>query len=337
MSKRRPRAFPDRPFTVGELAELGMPSWHLRDPLLSSPTRGVRSSVPLEGVLERARAVQLVLPADAAFSHVTAAQLWGLPLPRCAEAQRTLDVLRPAAAAASPRRRGCHGHRGDRAVEELHGVRVVSLADTWCDLGAVTARGLGLEDLVVVGDHVVDRLDRGLGPADGEEPEWLRAVVRSAEEAETGARPRFGEPALRAALEARVRPRGKRVLVDALALVRSGARSPMETRARLVVTGAGLPEPELNAVVEARDGGFLLLGDLVWQRQRVVAEYQGEAAHAGIRHRSRDAARIRAAQAEGWSVEEIFAEDMFQRPRRVALLRRLAARLGVDPETLDIR
>jgi hypothetical protein len=79
---------------------------------------------------------------------------------------------------------------------------------------------------------------------------------------------------------------------------------------------AGFPEPELNGAIHASDGGWLAEGDLVWRAQRVIGEYQG-AGHAGIRNRSLDAYRNGSLVDKGWTVLEIFAEDLAEGTRRV--------------------
>jgi hypothetical protein len=243
------------------------------------------------------------------FSHVTAAQLWGLPLPADLEAQAELDVMRPTGRGLIERR-GCRGHRGAerRATTVVHGVRVTSLADTWVDLGEVVARGLELDDLVVAADAVLARR-----PAGAEEPDRR----------------------LHDALASRVRPRHRRMLEAALELARPGVRSPMETRARLMFHRAGFPEPEVNGAIHADDGGWLAEGDLVWRRQRVVGEYQGTV-HAGIRNRSRDAHRNGLLDDEGWRVLELYSDDVFSAPRRRATLTRFARALGLELGTLRI-
>ena len=263
------------------------------------------------------------MPGDAAFSHVTAARLLTLPLPTSLEAQEALDVMRPTHVA-QVRRRGCHGHRGleRREVVDVAGLRVVGPADTWVDLGEVAGRGLGVDDLVVVGDVVATRLDTeaalAVEPWDG--PTAGLGV---------------GVATLGLALDRRTRPRGKLLLGQALPLVRVGSRSPMETRARLMFRRAGFPEPELNAVVRDAHGGWLLEGDLVWRAQRVIGEYQGYD-HASIRRRSADAARASGAESEGWRVLEIFAEDVFGGARRRACLTRFARAMRLEPATLRI-
>ena len=99
---------------------------------------------------------------------------------------------------------------------------------------------------------------------------------------------------------------------------------------------AGFPEPELNAVVRDAHGGWLLEGDLVWRKQRVVGEYQGSD-HASIRRRSADSSRVTGAEAEGYRVLEIYAEDVYGGARRRACLTRFARALSLDPTDLDIR
>jgi hypothetical protein len=263
----------------------------------------VRSTTEPTTTRERAALFMLALPRDCAFSHITAAQLWGLPLARTVEAQDELDVIRDTGRGRIERH-GCIGHRGAerRAIVTRHGLRVTGIADTWVDLGEVMGRGLDITDLVVAGDEVANRCPVA---------------------------------ALAGALAGRVRPRSAHALSEVLALVRPGVRSPMETRARLMFTRARFPEPEVNAAIHARDGGWLAEGDLVWRRQKVVGEYQGKV-HAGIRHRSKDSYRNGLVEDEGWRVLEIFAEDVFDGPRRVTLLGRFAGALALDPRGLRI-
>jgi very-short-patch-repair endonuclease len=79
----------------------------------------------------------------------------------------------------------------------------------------------------------------------------------------------------------------------------------------------------------------LLEGDLVWRKQRVIGEYQG-ADHASIRRRSADASRLTSAEAEGYRILEIYAEDVFGGARRRACLHRFARALAIDPAELTI-
>jgi hypothetical protein len=300
-----PEPWRTRPFTVGELRDAGLPPSRLRHRGLHLPTRSVRSVEPLVGLAERAAAFALALPEDIAFSHTTAAALLGIPLPDRFESSVVLDVMRDSCR--TPIRRTlCAGHRGleTREVVKAGGVRVVAPLDTWCDLGDLVARGLTVDDLVVAGDHVTNCS----APQD---PTLAEAVAR------------------------RCRPRGAASLEQAAALVRAGARSPMESRARLMFVRAGFPEPEVNADVFDAHGGWLLEGDLVWRRQRVVGEYQGSD-HASIKRRSADASRATVAEAEGWRILEIYAEDVYRGARRRACLTRFARELALDLSALRI-
>ena len=226
------------PYPPAAAPRLGVPTQRLRrgDPV--RPTRGVRALTVPATLVERATAFQAGMPTDRAFSHLTAAVLWGLPLTATLEESAAADgaplhVVAPTADGCAVRR-GVVGHRGLEVrgvgTPPGTGLRVVDLADTWCDLGELPRGTLTLHDLVVAGDAAVALLDARAG----------RAV---------------GVHALHAALARRNRPRGAVALRHALTLVRARVRSPMETRARLMFVDAGFPEPEVNAPLTDAAGG----------------------------------------------------------------------------------
>ncbi len=301
-----PPAFVDAPFSVSCGRVAGMSSGQLRSPYVHIPTRGARVLDEPVGIVERARAFSVALPPDVAFSHVTALALWNLWLPRRAE-EAPLHVMRDTSRARI-RRAGCSGHRGLelRTVERAEGLRTVAPFDTWCDLGELAPMGLSLGDLLIVGDSIANRLAEG-------DPRQI----------------------LSEALETRVRARGAELLRTALALIRRGSRSPMETLTRLLFIHAGFPEPRLNATLADHGGGWLLVGDLVWDDERVVVEYQGST-HADRQARSHDADRASLARDHGAQVFEVFAEDLFEPHRRQRLLVRVARALRLDPGRLNL-
>ena len=312
-----PPELADGPFSIADATATVLPRWRLRHPGLHTPTRAVRMAEAPSSTRERAGAFAVALPDDAVFSHLTACQLWGLDLPRHLESQTELDVMR-SSSRAQVRRRGCRGHRGleHRSTVALRELRVTGLADTWVDLGELVGQGVALDDLVVLGDQVATRL--------------------AGAPSETGSEVDAGRRTMEASLAARCRPRGGSLLREALGMVRAPVRSPMETRARLMFVRAGFPEPLVNRNVYHRDGGWLLEGDLVWEEHRVIAEYQGSD-HGSIRRRSHDASRQALAGDEGWTLLEVFAEDVYRPARRIDCLRRFAAALGLDAARLDIR
>jgi hypothetical protein len=279
----------------------------LRSPYLHIETRGLRSLDEPASVADLARAFAHVLPDDVAFSHLTACALWNLPMP-VHGAEPLLHVMRDSDRARI-RRAQCQGHRGLelRTVAELESLRVVGHLDTWCDLGELFPAHVSFEDLVSVGDCIVNRWGD-----DGPE-----------------------HPELAAVLGRRVRPRGGQTLGRALRAIRYGSRSPMETRTRLMFAKAGFPEPRLNAWVSDSDGGWLLTGDLVWDEKRVVAEYQGST-HFPLAARSQDADRAAVALDHGARLFEVFSEDVFSRGRRRRLLVRVARALDLDLARLTI-
>lgn len=57
--------------------------------------------------------------------------------------------------------------------------------------------------------------------------------------------------------------------------VREGVDSPMETRPRLLILLAGLPEPEVDHRVRAETGHAVRRYDLYYRRSRTLVEYEG--------------------------------------------------------------
>lgn len=271
------------------------------------PFRGVRAHVPLVGVAERARGLLPVLRPDAAFSHVTAAQLHGLPLSSAIEKDDCLHFVLPIDAP-RVRRPGavCHRVLHERSLVTVEGLRVVGEPDTWVDLGELVGRGrpVGVDDLIVVGDAVATRL--------GSVQPLARALAR------------------------RVRPRGKRTLVEALVEIRVGSRSPRETMTRLMLTRCGLPEPKLNQAIISASGQFLGVADLAWEEQRVAGEYQGEEYHLGEEQQDDDAHRRRGFEGGDWSVQEVWKADLASTSARCECVLRFAEALGHDESALDL-
>ncbi|WP_330472884.1 hypothetical protein [Terrabacter sp. C0L_2] len=272
------------------------------------------SVVAHRALVQACRAALSVLPVGSVFSHVTAAQLHGLPLSYAMEEDCRLHVTRPITSN-RVRLPSVIGHRAlhARRVVEIEGLPVVDLADTWVDLGELVGRGkpVGLDDLVVLGDACATRLGSRV-------------------------------PLIQACL-LRNRPRGKRTLLEAYEEIRVGSASPRESLARLVLTRGGLPEPQLNEPIFASwDPGLLLgVGDLVWRVPtedggllKVVGEYQGELFHSGDEQRLHDGIRGSGMARDGWDVQEMWKADLNSSQSRVSTLQRFAAALHVPSDRL---
>jgi hypothetical protein len=307
---------PSVPFTVAHGRALGLTERQLRSRELDRPFRGVRCLNPPSSVIERLEALACVLPQGAAFSHITAAVLHGLPLSYALEADERLHVIRRIDLP-HLRRADVVGHRmvHARALTTAHGLPVVDLADTWVDLGELVGRGkpMGLDDAIVVGDACATVL-QSVGP-------------------------------LRRALARRVRPRGKKLLTEALELIRVNSWSPRETQARIMFVRAGLPEPSPNQAILASWDRDLLLGygDLVWafdlpdgRRVRLIGEYQGAAFHTGPEQKAHDDARRLRLEGDGWIVIEIWASDLATPEARRDTIRRFAEELHVPVSALTL-
>jgi len=139
-------------------------------------------------------------------------------------------------------------------------------ADTFVDLAA----DLTLVDLVVLGDSLVRR--GLLAPRD------LAAAAELAH------------------------GRGVRAARRAARLVRLGVDSAMETRLRLLLGQAGLPEPVVNLVIRDDVGTRLFRLDLAYPEVKVAIEYDGRQ-HAENRTQwVKDVGRREWFDGDGWRI-----------------------------------
>lgn len=295
---RTPSPLPEplrgRPFTSAQAADAGLNPERLRRSDLVAPFHGVRVPVGHEAVISpvdladpggredgwsrfrelaiaRARAVAPRIPEQAVFSHTTAARLHGLPLPERLGRDLTVHVS-TSDPRIRPRIRGVRGHlvpAGRQRREWINGMRVTTSLDTWCAMSTL----LGVEELTVMGDALVCRRNPRATPGD------LAAAVR-------GYAGRTGVRRLR----------------EARGLVRPRTDSPYETRVRLALLRAGLPEPEINGWVCDERGRPLRLGDMLYREYRVLIEYDGAHHFDDPRQFRKDIDVLDEAAAHGWRV-----------------------------------
>ena len=273
-----PPSLRGRPFTAAEARAVGLAPSCLESPLYASPLRGVHHEARLGATAElRARAASLLLPEGGAVSLGWAAQLWGADV--LPEAAAVVDVVVPRGARA-PRVRGLAARSVDLAPRDVGRVGDVPVT-SWERTGVDVLRRLPSVEAVVVVDALAAAAAIDL------------AAVRDRLE------------------QARGRPGATRGLL-LLDLVRHGVESPMETRTRLLLVDAGLPEPEVQVeVVEAGE----LLGrlDLAYREQKVGVEFDGRV-HDRPDVVARDTARVTRLQAAGWVVLRFRAADVYRRP-----------------------
>ena len=269
-------------FHVADHAFHGASRSRLRAADVQRPFTAVRSvGVDLADVVERCRAYEPLLRPGEAFSHETAAELFGLPMPRSSSA---MHVLAPPGTTRA-RGRGVVGHEASVAAPVvLHrGLPVIAPTVLWCQMGSALAP----YDLVALGDAIVTGR--------------RRAEVRG---------PALGTiDGLRRAVEAWAPRRGARALVAALPRVRIGAESRPETHTRLVLVDAGLPEPVPNPPIMLPSGS-VRHPDLAYLEWRVAFEYQGDRHRQDRARWQRDVRRRREFEGCGWHVIEVTADDL---------------------------
>ncbi|TQF68431.1 DUF559 domain-containing protein [Rhodococcus spelaei] len=103
--------------------------------------------------------------------------------------------------------------------------------------------------------------------------------------------------------------RGVVQLREVIALSDEGAESPWETKTRLAIVRAGLPRPDTQIAVHTKDGMFIGRVDMIWERWRVIVEYDGDH-HFDSAQRNRDVERWNALEAAGWRVIRVKARQL---------------------------
>lgn len=270
------------PFSVGRARFVGVGSGRLRRADLESPRRGVRVPAGTVFTVEGLARYVLSRYPDAVVSHMSAARFWGFPLPGTSYEQAGSGLLVPvrhganpgtAGAAAPPdldvtlppqttrlRWEGVRAHRSSIAEDDIvvaDGLRVTSIERTWYDLTTELDEPWG----VVIGDHLL------------REPRF-RYEGRISPLATIGD--------LERVVDERRGKRGRRAAVRALGLARVGADSPQETRLRLALVQAGMPEPLLNRHIRDESGARHHEPDMQWPRWKVCAEYEGATHREGV-------------------------------------------------------
>lgn len=231
-------------------------------------------------------------------SHATAARVLELPLPVLPGEHVT--VLERAE---RRNRTGITCHFAPNGlITRRDGVRLSAPEQVFVEL----AEQLTLVDLVVAGDHMVR-----VGLVD---PGQLRRFC------------------------AESRHRGARRARQAAGYVRPGVDSPMETRTRMLIVLAGLPEPEVNALVG--DGVDFRKYDLSYRRSRTIVEYDGRHHVERVEQWESDLGRRERIDDDGWRILVVTAKDIYRTPEQtLARIHRVLRERGEPgvPARLDDR
>jgi very-short-patch-repair endonuclease len=266
-----------RPFTRSDALAAGISPKQLR----GSRFRRIFSGVYIEArvpdhPLIRAEAALLLHPPGAFASHVTAGLIHGVPLP--SHPLTHVTVLHP-----DDRRRSegirCHVSV-DREVERISGVPVSGPHQMFVELASM----LSLVDLVVVGD----------------------ALVRMGK----------ATPASLAAYCERSDARHTALALRAARYVRGEVDSPMESRLRMLIVMAGLPEPVVNHKIRDQDGRVIRRFDLSYPSVRLIVEYDGRQHVEVVDNWQSDLVRREELDDAGWRILVVTSAGIYKEPGR---------------------
>lgn len=266
-----PEELGEGPFTVGAARAAGVGEGRLRGSDLRRPFHGVRGP----GAAPAHPALDLIprLREGDRFSSVTALALLGAPLP--GRLERTVHVT-AGTGLERPRLRGVLGHDDDGQPPAWFGVPISEPGRAFLE----AARVLHPDALVAAGDFLI-HVPRF--------PEPGRPFASLDELRSAAARKRAGARAARNALE----------------LVRPGVESPQETRLRLLLLRAGLPEPICGFPLDDGRGHRIGWFDLAWPEHRVLGEYDGDEHRTSRAQYERDIWRFDAAADLDWRVVRV--------------------------------
>jgi Protein of unknown function (DUF559) len=287
------------PFTRGQAIRRGITDEELGGPHFQRIYQGVyvRAGVPVD-VAMRARAALLIAPPGSHASHHTAGLLWGSWVPKTSETHISVPCGHRSI------RNGVVAHRADPAFRTVRHRGILTSEPTAVFLQLAHSR-LSLVDLVALGDGLVRRRRTT--------PEALLAAA------------------------ATYQGKGARLARRAAAYVRAGVDSPTESRLRMLLVLAGLPEPEVNHIVRHADGEWRRRFDLCYPALKLIIEYDGLEHLRDKKQWSHDLLRREQLEREGWLIIVINSDALYGDPRgtlsriRRAMISRGAGRLPARP------
>ena len=286
-------------FTVAQAMSMGASRARLRALDLNRPHHGLRTRTPLECIGDATRHLDVLLKnRDAAFSHLTAAHLLGMPTPTPWTPADPLHVMTHNGRG-QVRRPGVIGRRGLelRSTTEVGSFRVTGGIDTWCDL----ARLVHVDDLIRAGDWLL-------------KPKSILTVADLAQ----GMRPLVP---------------GRRALREALRWIRPGSASARETTMRLLIVRDGLPEPELNVDLIG-PSGWVATVDFWWEEWNLAMDYDGRYHHERGEQMDYDLDRAREIRHAGFRFEQVTSKHLHGRhPQVLAIVREALEQAGWRPGT----
>jgi len=234
-----PRELTTGPFTLDDARRFGLTRAHLRGLSWRRLARGTYAWTGLEdSPLHDLHAARRRLPAESAFSGLTAAWLHGIDVAPCSPIEVTVGIRAGISARAGILLRRSKLARED--VTCIGGLCATSLVRTLAEL----CGRLNLVEAVVLADAA------------------LHSRRVSLKQLKSWAGSHSARPGIR---------RLRRVISDA----EPASESPMESRLRMLLVHAGLPRPRAQVSIHDRWGRFAGRPDLYYESHRLGLEYDG--------------------------------------------------------------
>jgi very-short-patch-repair endonuclease len=268
---------PDRPFRRRAMQAAGHDPGRLRRKEFTQIVQGIwvrTAAIDRDSLI---RSALLIHCSTAYASHLSAAQVHGLPVPEHPFAHVT--VTRHRDRRFRPEIKP-HVTQRKHDVVVVRGIRTTDPVTTFIQCAGL----LGLLDTVILGDALCRRFR-----------------ISAAE-----LRRRCQESSQYYAGLARL----------AAHYVRDGVDSPMETRLRMLIVLAGLPEPTVNVVVYRQDGTWRRRYDLCYERIKLIVEYDGRQHAEDLEQWHADLDRREEFDDEGYRILVVTATGMYREPER---------------------
>ncbi|ROR65421.1 endonuclease domain-containing protein [Agrococcus jenensis] len=299
-----PEPFADGPFSVATALTRGVSPSRLRSRDLTTPFTGVRTRGEPVDVAEHAAAFAQHLRSGHVFAGMTSARLWELPVASRWTRAEALVIGVPAGTTRT-RARGVRAREFDAtrlSSGTLDGLPLLGPASTVMSMARETSH----EDLVVL----------------------IEALVTPSTHYPDLRMPRRPFTDLETLLEFGARCRGMHGAMAFLAAVtaaRAGAESPQETRSRLAIVAAGLPEPAVQLEVWV-DEELRAVIDLAYPEWKIAIEYEGEHHLTDPAQWAKDIRRQELLESLGWIVIRVTKADL--RNGGAVLVQRVRAALA---------
>ncbi|HTN55461.1 MAG TPA: hypothetical protein VLZ82_04695 [Microbacterium sp.] len=274
-------------FNLKEAAAAGVGRSRRDAPDLHRPFHGIRSANAPRTFAEQMDCHRPRLKPHQRYVGTTAARLWGLPYPKAWSEKDPVEVA-VALDRTPPKAVGVKGRRLSLDRAQTWKVAGVAVVDPVAAL-------LTCADALTVGEAVV----------------MIDALLTSASDYpdRRAGLPLVGAAEISERLDIWRTFPGSRTIRSALPLARANVESPKETETRLLIIGAGLPEPVVQHKVFDRRR-FIARIDLAYPELKIAIEYEGDGHRTSKEQWRRDIQRQRDLEDRGWIVIRLTQQDL---------------------------